>query len=57
MIGAIFYVGQRRLTITGSFEGHDRSESPGYEYRFDDETKTHWITASGMAVRFTKEPT
>lgn len=57
MIGRVFYMGQRRLTIVGSYEGHNRDESPGYEYRFDGSTATHWITASGMAVRFTKEPT
>jgi len=54
VIGARFKSNGRRLTITGSYDGsRDPDDRPGYYYRFDGEHAIRWISASGMAVRFT----
>jgi len=57
MIGQRFYHGQRGLTIVEEYVGHGPDDPSGYDYKFDDETITHWISAGALPIRFTKEPT
>jgi hypothetical protein len=57
MVGTRFYHGQRGLTIVEEFDGERPGDPPGYDYRYDGDTVTHWISAGALPIRFTKEPT
>ena len=57
MVGARFFHGQRGLTIIEEFSSEYPGDPPGYDYRYDNDTVIHWISAGALPIRFTKEPT
>jgi hypothetical protein len=56
VVGATLYHGTRKVVITGEYNGDSPDDPPGYYYRYDGETKSHWISAGALPIRFTKEP-
>jgi hypothetical protein len=58
LVGRTFYCGTRKVIVTGEYNDGGLGEAPGYYYHYFDEPGiTKWITATSMAVRWTKEPT